>query len=142
MNKLVNMTIGLIFSQLRMEETWNLCVNLRKPAETRKGFLYCWNCTATYYIMFQLTETLRKLLSSFPHCWNLTETYTSGFSRRKLDGIQLKLYNRFYIAETILETSTLSSFYLVSAVFQFCWKGIFIHIFFFIHILVILITKC
>ena len=59
------MTIGLIFSQLRMEETWNLCVNLRKPAETRKGFLYCWNCTATYYIMFQLTETLRKLSVCF-----------------------------------------------------------------------------
>ena len=100
------------------------CGNLRKPAETRKGFLYCWNCTETYYIRFQLTETLRKLFSSFPHCWNLTETYTSGFRWRKLDGIQLKLYNSFRIAETIQETST-PSFHIVSAVFQFCWNGIF-----------------
>ena len=64
-----------------------------------------------------------ETFSLFPHCWNWTETYTSGFHWRKLDGIQLKLYYRFYIAETKLETSTLS-FYLVSAVFQFCWNGI------------------
>ena len=100
------------------------CWNLRKPAETRKGFLYCWNCTETYYMRFQLTETLRKLFSSFPHCWNLTETYTSGFRWRKLDGIQLNLYNSFHIAETIQETST-PCLYIVSAVFQFCWNGIF-----------------
>ena len=105
-------------------EKLKLCGNLRKHAETRKGFLYCWNCTETFYIRFQLTETLRKLFSLFLHCWNWTETYTSGFRWRKLDGIQLKLYNSFRIAETIQETST-PSFYIVLAVFQFCWNSIF-----------------
>ena len=107
-----------------VEKKLKPCGNLRKPAETRKGFLYCWNCTETYYIMFPLTETLQKPFSSFRHCWNWTETYTSGFHWRKLDGIQLKLCNSFLIAETILETST-PSFFIVSAVFQFCWNGIF-----------------
>ena len=85
------------------------CGNLRKPVETRRGFLYCWNCTETFYIRFHLTETLRKLFNLFPHCWNCSETYTSGFHWRKLNGIQLKLYNSFRIAKTIQETSTLSS---------------------------------
>ena len=69
-----------------------------------------------------MTETLRTLFSMFPHCWNWTKTYTSGFCWRKLDGIHLKLY--YSIAETILETSS-PSFYIVSAVFQFCWNFIF-----------------
>ena len=60
-------------------------------------FPYCWNLTETNYIRFQLTETLRKLFSSFPHSWNLTETYTSGFRWRKLEGIQLNLYNSFHM---------------------------------------------
>ena len=42
---------------------------LRKITETygtRKGFVYCWNCTETFYTRFQLTETLRKLFICFP----------------------------------------------------------------------------
>ena len=93
-------------------------------AETRKRFLYCRNCTETYYIRFQLTETLQKLFSMFLHCWNWTETYTSGFRWRKFYRIQLKLYNSFRIVESKQETST-PSFYIVSAEIQFLLKLVF-----------------
>ena len=42
-----------------------LCGNLRKPAKARKGSLYCWNCTQTYWL---------KLCGNFSVCFHPAET--------------------------------------------------------------------
>ena len=120
------MTIGLIFNRWLtfMSKNWNLAETYGNLLKRGKGFFIAENCTETNYIRFQLTETLHKPFSFSPHCWNWSETCTTGFRWRKLDGIQLKLYNSIRIAETIQETWS-PSLYIVSAVFQFCWNGIF-----------------
>ena len=124
MNKLINVTIGLIFNQLHMEKTWNLAETYGNLRKWGKGFCIAETVQKLTTSGFSWLKLCDKLFSLFQHCWNWTKTYSSGFCWQKLDGIQLKLYNSFSIAETILETST-PSFFIVSAVFQFCWNGIF-----------------
>ena len=113
-NKLIDMTVGLIFIKLPMENNWNLAGTYGNLWTRENGF--------------SIAETEQKRSTSgfslFLHCWNWTKNYTSVFRWRKLDRIQLKLYNSFRIAVTIQETSS-QSFYIVLAVFQFCWNCIF-----------------
>ena len=113
MNKLINMNIGLF----HMAEKTETCGNEERVSVVPKLYRNLlhqvsadWNFAETFKFVSTLLKLNWNLHIRFP--W--TETW-----RNQAETIVSAL-----IAETIQKTST-PSFYIVSAVFQFCWNGIF-----------------
>ena len=119
-NKLIDKTVGQIFNKLHMEKNWNLAGTYGNLWKREKGF----SIAETEQKLSTSGFSWLKLCGNCSVCFRTAETGLNITHQVSAGGIHLKLYNSFRIAVTIQETSS-QSFYIVLAVFQFCWNCIF-----------------